>query len=498
MNKWIVAVLLGVLVFISSGGLEAGEGYEIDQVEAVWGANGTGPGQFTYLMDIAVDADGHVYGADTGSVQGRILVFDSIGTFLKQLGSFSDTPHDYGFKRVCGVDVDSSGTIFVSDDLNRRIMKYTRSGAGPSMAFTYHSQFPVSFPTYYGWGTTYPYKTTFNSFDELYVAGYWSRYVFRYTNSGGFLELFPGPTYPESDFNLPRTVAIDSQDNLYVGEIYAPRWSYDASVVKFDANGNYLMKFASFGGGEESPTSIFDIAIDDNDILYIAAAHQHRILAFTTGGDYLGWYGKGNLTGAGWHEPGSGEVWVPGSAVGELNGPEALAIDSEGYLYVADSGNSRIQKFSRLMHRDDDGDAVPDINDNCLGIFNPDQTDTDGDELGDACDDDIDNDGLLNGDDACPYEHPGGMDANLDGCTDQIDDFTDVVVDCGLPPDTRQALVDSINASWSSIARSKFKTATNQLNAFINKVEAQRGKAISEADADMLIAFALNVIASFP
>jgi len=37
--------------------------------------------------------------------------------------------------------------------------------------------------------------------------------------------------------------------------------------------------------------------------------------------------------------------------------------------------------------------------------------------------------------------------------------------------------------------------ATNILQAFINQIEAQRGKKISEEAADMLIAYANNIIA---
>ena len=54
---------------------------------------------------------------------------------------------------------------------------------------------------------------------------------------------------------------------------------------------------------------------------------------------------------------------------------------------------------------DSDGDQVPDVGedpDNCPGIHNPSQTDTDSDGRGDSCDPDLDNDGVLNNVDNCP------------------------------------------------------------------------------------------------
>ena len=45
-------------------------------------------------------------------------------------------------------------------------------------------------------------------------------------------------------------------------------------------------------------------------------------------------------------------------------------------------------------YEDSDGDGVPDITDNCPTVYNPDQADTDGDRIGDACDSDADGDGM--------------------------------------------------------------------------------------------------------
>lgn len=44
---------------------------------------------------------------------------------------------------------------------------------------------------------------------------------------------------------------------------------------------------------------------------------------------------------------------------------------------------------------DTDGDGVADADDNCPTTANPGQEDTDGDGIGDVCDDDDDNDGVL-------------------------------------------------------------------------------------------------------
>ena len=75
---------------------------------------------------------------------------------------------------------------------------------------------------------------------------------------------------------------------------------------------------------------------------------------------------------------------------------DGAAVDDDGDTLVnaADPGCA-------VLAADTDQDGVPDATDNCLSVYNPDQTNSDtvatggGDALGDACDPNDDGDGLI-------------------------------------------------------------------------------------------------------
>ena len=75
--------------------------------------------------------------------------------------------------------------------------------------------------------------------------------------------------------------------------------------------------------------------------------------------------------------------------------------------------------------QDLDSDSILDVNDNCPNHWNLRQVDFDDDGVGDACDNDVDGDGISNnvpvdflGTDLCPFENSSGFDTNADGCID--------------------------------------------------------------------------------
>ena len=93
---------------------------------------------------------------------------------------------------------------------------------------------------------------------------------------------------------------------------------------------------------------------------------------------------------------------------------QALINPSSGvWTYIADSTYAGLDPFTvtvtddlggtteqvvtiTAIGPDTDGDGVYDFSDNCLNTANFDQSDIDADSIGDVCDSDIDNDGLLN------------------------------------------------------------------------------------------------------
>jgi tripartite motif-containing protein 71 len=129
----------------------------------------------------------------------------------------------------------------------------------------------------------------------------------------------------------PDAIATDQQGNVYVVD-----GSYD-QVVKFDQNGKELLAWGSNGEGHgdflfklgENPDHTGGIAIDAHGTIYVVDG-SGRMQMFDTQGKFLGrWPGGGT-----------------GSGPGEFNTPTSVAIAPNGSFYVADKGNSRIQKFT--------------------------------------------------------------------------------------------------------------------------------------------------------
>jgi DNA-binding beta-propeller fold protein YncE len=89
-----------------------------------WGTRGSGPGQFNFPTNLAVDGGGNVYVVDTGNF--RIQVLDPEGKPVSSFGQPGDSPGD--FQRPKGIALDSEGHIYVSDAAYSNFQIFDRDG----------------------------------------------------------------------------------------------------------------------------------------------------------------------------------------------------------------------------------------------------------------------------------------------------------------------------------------------------------------------------------
>jgi DNA-binding beta-propeller fold protein YncE len=89
-----------------------------------WGGWGSGDTQMQLPVGVAVDANGHVFVSDNGNM--RIQKFTGTGAFIAKWGSFGTGAGQFDMPNA--VAVDASGSVYVADGHNHRIQKFTNDG----------------------------------------------------------------------------------------------------------------------------------------------------------------------------------------------------------------------------------------------------------------------------------------------------------------------------------------------------------------------------------
>lgn len=138
----------------------------------------------------------------------------------------------------------------------------------------------------------------------------------------------------------PYGLAFDSAGNLYIADTLsnAIRRVGTNGIINTIA-GIVASGFAGDGGPAEDSAfnTPLGLAVDGSDNLYIADARNHRIRKIDTAGMISSIAGNGQG-----HYAGDGAEAVNAS----LNHPEAVAVDSIGNIYIADTFNHRIRKIN--------------------------------------------------------------------------------------------------------------------------------------------------------
>jgi hypothetical protein len=133
----------------------------------------------------------------------------------------------------------------------------------------------------------------------------------------------------------PHGLHVDPDGNVWVADAQGDG-DKGHQVHKFSPEGELLMSLGQAGvagGGENAFNQPSDMLVAPDGSIFVVDGHQsngnNRVVKFDASGDYLmEWGGTGKEN-------------------GQFRDPHALAMDSQGRLFVGDRANSRVQIFTQ-------------------------------------------------------------------------------------------------------------------------------------------------------
>jgi tripartite motif-containing protein 71 len=281
-----------------------------------WGSEGDDDGQFVRPHDLDFSpTEDKLYIVDRDN--NRIQVFDKNGTFLFKWGEEGED--DGEFTLPYGLDVDKEGNVWVADRGNSRIQKFDAEG---NFLFAFGSE---------GEGESEFRQLRHVGVDDqlryLYGVDSDNHRIQKFDINGSYVEAFGTLGNASGQFNVPVTLVIDSEGDLFVNERGNER------VQKLDSQGNPILMWGSKGPNQSQFCHSEHLATDKYDNVYVAdpqsdagCSLEASIKKFDNNGKFIT----------------SWRVLPAGDSEAD---PEHLAVDSDGTVYLSERGNHRIQVY---------------------------------------------------------------------------------------------------------------------------------------------------------
>jgi DNA-binding beta-propeller fold protein YncE len=363
------ATILIVSSFIVIANVQNANGFYAFQ--RMWGTRGLGDGQFLDPIGVAVDSSENVFVADFGNHRIQKFLLQSpcpTGTtqivagvcFVTKWGT--EGLGDGQFDLPTSVALDSSGNLFVGDFRNDRIQMF--KFANPCPPGTTQIVAGVCFVT--KWGTEGsgngqfdgPRGVAIDSLGNIFVADSQNDRIqefvlLRPPCPPGMTQIVAGVCFVTQwgfqgsgigQFREPSGVAIDDSSgrkHLYVADLGNDRIQMfelalpcPPGTTQIVAGVCFVTQWGTLGSGiGQFLWGPFHVAVDSSGNVFANDAGNHRIQKFTNGGFFV----------TAWGTQGSGNAQFsfPYGIATFTTGP----VFQQDYVYVADSGNDRIQIF---------------------------------------------------------------------------------------------------------------------------------------------------------
>ncbi len=148
----------------------------------------------------------------------------------------------------------------------------------------------------------------------------------------------------DGQFDTPQGIAIDQSN----GSVYVVDGNNNR-IERFDASGTYVSQFGTAGSADGQLSGPQGIAVDPTDgSVYVADASNNRVEKFDASGTFVDTFGFGVTDGSNAFQTCTTSCQA-GLAVpddGGFSGPTRVAVDSNGKVYVLDTGNGRIERYT--------------------------------------------------------------------------------------------------------------------------------------------------------
>ncbi|CAF2862092.1 unnamed protein product [Rotaria sp. Silwood2] len=297
----------------------------------VWNSTGTTVATVINPSALALDSSGALYVVESSQnrVQKYIIGMSNSTTVAGQASAVSGSTSDF-LHAPTDIAIDSSNNVYVVDKENNRVQLWASGAsngttvAGIGGAGTAANQL------------NYPYNMARDSSTgTLYISDNGNNRVMKYLSGGSSGTVVAGGNgYGTGGNQLisPSGIYFDSSSNSLVIANYLGhnivRWVLGAS--------NWTLIAGSTTGTAGSSSTMLDhptgLTLDSMGNIYVADTVNNRIQFFLAG--------QSNGTTI------AGINGAAGSSAIQLSAPTAVILDSQLNIYVADTGNNRVLKFS--------------------------------------------------------------------------------------------------------------------------------------------------------